>query len=102
MPAAPEWIVIAVVALILLGPKKLPDLAKVIGRALGEIQRARDDFHREITGVPPLPKIEIPKGLASLQPPGAAELKDGAAGACQHTGAEAIPPPSAQETDRSA
>jgi sec-independent protein translocase protein TatA len=66
MPAAPEWIVIAVVALILLGPKKLPDLAKGIGRALGEIQKAREDFQREITGVPLLPKISTPPGMTSL------------------------------------
>ena len=64
MPAAPEWIVISIVALILLGPKKLPDLAKGIGRALGEIQRAREDFHREFTGLPPLPKIETPRGVS--------------------------------------
>lgn len=70
MPAAPEWIFIAILALVLFGPKKLPDLARGIGRALGELQRAREDFHREITGVPPLPKIESPQGLQPIAPAG--------------------------------
>jgi sec-independent protein translocase protein TatA len=63
MPAAPEWIFIGILALVLFGPKKLPELAKGLGKALGEIQKAKEDFHREITGVPPLPKIEPPQGL---------------------------------------
>jgi len=62
MPAAPEWIFIGILALVLLGPKKLPELARGIGKALGELQKAKEDFHREITGVPPVPKIEIPSG----------------------------------------
>lgn len=65
MPAAPEWIVIAILALILLGPRKLPDLARGLGRALGEIQKAKEDFQREIRGVPPLPKIESARGVLS-------------------------------------
>jgi sec-independent protein translocase protein TatA len=63
MPAAPEWIFIGILALVLLGPKKLPELARGLGKALGELQKAKEDFHREIAGVPPLPKIEPPQGL---------------------------------------
>ena len=65
MPAAPEWIFIGILALVLLGPKKLPELARGLGKALGELQKAKEDFHREIAGVPPLPKIEPPQGLQS-------------------------------------
>ena len=65
MPAAPEWIFIGILALVLLGPKKLPELARGLGKALGELQKAKEDFHREITGVPPMPKIESPAGLQS-------------------------------------
>lgn len=43
-----ELIVILVIALIVLGPKKLPDLAKSLGRAMGEFQRAATDLKREI------------------------------------------------------
>lgn len=65
MPAAPEWIFIAILALVLLGPKKLPELARGIGKALGELQKAKEDFRREISGVPPMPKIESPSGVQS-------------------------------------
>ncbi|HHO74805.1 MAG TPA: twin-arginine translocase TatA/TatE family subunit [Deltaproteobacteria bacterium] len=43
-----ELIIILVLALILLGPKKLPDIAKSLGKALGEFQRASDDLKKEI------------------------------------------------------
>ncbi len=40
----PEMILILAVALIVIGPKKLPDLAKSLGRALGEFKRATSDI----------------------------------------------------------
>ena len=67
MPAAPEWIFIGILALVLLGPKKLPELARGIGKALGELQKAKEDFHREISGVPQLPKIEAPSGMEAYK-----------------------------------
>jgi TatA/E family protein of Tat protein translocase len=36
----PEMILILAVALIVIGPKKLPDLAKSLGQALGEFKKA--------------------------------------------------------------
>lgn len=39
----PELIVILVVALIIIGPKKLPDLAKSLGKGLAEFRRATED-----------------------------------------------------------
>lgn len=43
-----ELFVILIIALLVLGPKKLPDLAKALGRAMGEFQRATQDLKREI------------------------------------------------------
>lgn len=40
----PEILLILAVALIVIGPKKLPDLAKSLGRAMGEFKRATNDF----------------------------------------------------------
>ena len=40
----PEMILILAVALIVIGPKKLPDLAKSLGRALGEFKKATSDL----------------------------------------------------------
>jgi TatA/E family protein of Tat protein translocase len=44
----PELIIILAVALIVIGPKKLPDLAKSLGRALGEFKRATNDLKESI------------------------------------------------------
>lgn len=44
----PELLVILALALILIGPKKLPDLAKSLGRALGEFKRATSDLKQTL------------------------------------------------------
>lgn len=44
----PELIVILVIALIVIGPHKLPELAKSLGKGLAEFKKASDDFQRNI------------------------------------------------------
>ena len=44
----PELILILAVALIVIGPKKLPDLAKSLGRSLGEFKKATKEFKETI------------------------------------------------------
>ena len=44
----PEMLLILAIALIVIGPKKLPDLAKTLGRALGEFKRATSDLKESI------------------------------------------------------
>jgi len=41
-----ELLVIAVVALILFGPRKLPEIGRTVGRGIAEFKRASDDFKR--------------------------------------------------------
>ena len=50
-----EWAVIAgIIALLLfLGPKKIPELAKGLGRAFGEFRRGRDEIRKEVEGLVP-------------------------------------------------
>jgi TatA/E family protein of Tat protein translocase len=47
----PELLLILALALIVIGPKKLPDIAKALGRGLAEFRRATDElktsFHEE-------------------------------------------------------
>ena len=43
-----EVIVILVVALLVVGPKKLPELAKTLGRGMAEFRRTADDFKSSI------------------------------------------------------
>lgn len=44
----PELLMILAVALIIIGPKKLPELAKTLGRALGEFKRATNGLKESI------------------------------------------------------
>lgn len=43
-----EIILIMIVALIFIGPKKLPDLAKMIGKGLREFRKATSEIENEI------------------------------------------------------
>jgi sec-independent protein translocase protein TatB len=40
----PELIIIFVIALIIIGPRKLPDLARALGKGLAEFRRATDQL----------------------------------------------------------
>ena len=42
-------IMIFVVVLLLFGAKKLPELARGVGKSMGEFKKEREEFKREIT-----------------------------------------------------
>ena len=44
----PELVLIFVVALLVFGPKKLPELGKSLGRGLAEFKRASEDLKKTI------------------------------------------------------
>jgi sec-independent protein translocase protein TatA len=44
----PELIIILVIALIVIGPQKLPDLARSLGKGMAEFKRATNDFKRGV------------------------------------------------------
>jgi TatA/E family protein of Tat protein translocase len=43
----PEILVILVIALIVFGPRKLPELGKTLGQSLAQFRRASEDFKRQ-------------------------------------------------------
>ena len=66
-----EWIILILLVLFLfLGPKRLPQASKTIGKAVGEYEKARQKFQREMreateqarfnTGISKLPRITGP------------------------------------------
>lgn len=66
----PELFLILVIALIVFGPKKLPEIGKNMGRMIGEFRRASQDFQRtiedEVAAVNrevQVPPAEVPKPL---------------------------------------
>ena len=44
-----DWTVILLIVLLLFGAKKLPELARGVGKSMGEFKRARDDFESQLT-----------------------------------------------------
>lgn len=43
-----EILIILLIALLILGPKEIPKVARTIGRGMRELQRAKDDISKSI------------------------------------------------------
>ena len=43
-----EIMLILIVALIFIGPQKLPEIAKTLGKSMRDLQRSANDFQREV------------------------------------------------------
>lgn len=81
-----EIVIIAVLALLLLGPDKLPDAAKLIGKGMREFKRATDDLKDQLeseislderriirpSSVPPVAAAKVP-GPSGPPPPATPE-----------------------------
>ena len=48
-PGFPELVFIFFLCLLMFGAKKLPELSRGLGKSLGEFQKAKAEFEREIT-----------------------------------------------------
>jgi TatA/E family protein of Tat protein translocase len=48
MLAGPDLLVILAIALIVFGPKKLPEIAKTIGKAMGEFKKTTEELKESI------------------------------------------------------
>ena len=59
----PELMVVMVVALIVLGPKRLPEIARLAGRWSGELRKHSDSFRREFYNSVYTPANEIQERL---------------------------------------
>ncbi|HEY1769481.1 MAG TPA: twin-arginine translocase TatA/TatE family subunit [Chthoniobacterales bacterium] len=58
----PDLIILLLIILVLFGSKKLPELAKGMGQAMREFQKAKDDFSSELHNAgnattPPAPPV---------------------------------------------
>src|SRR5262245_43271248 len=64
-----EMIVIFVIALIVLGPKRLPELARTLGRTLAEFRRTASDLRREFSDVTDDAHVASSASIAGPQAP---------------------------------
>ena len=75
----PELLIIFVVALIVFGPRKLPELGRSLGKSLAEFKRASNELrntldeeirieeHKTVPAPPP-PQLPEPAHVSSLEP----------------------------------
>jgi sec-independent protein translocase protein TatB len=54
----PEFLLIMAIALIVIGPKKLPELAKALGKALGEFKKATSELKDSLEIDKPLSDVK--------------------------------------------
>jgi Tat protein translocase TatB subunit len=79
-----ELLVIMLVALVVLGPDKLPDAARKMGNVLGELRRMSGGFQEEMRSAfedvsrPPAPSEDAPASPPKLEPVADTEPEAGA------------------------
>ena len=72
----PEIIMIFIVGLLLFGPRKMPQLGRSIGRALGEFRRASNEFKRTVEDEVAAEEIRsVEKDLRDIKTAGAEAVK---------------------------
>lgn len=49
IPSGGEWFWIFLLVTVLFGPKKLPEIARGLGRGVGEFRKAKEAFEKELT-----------------------------------------------------
>lgn len=67
----PEILLILVIALLVFGPKRLPEVGRTIGKGLGEFRRASADLKRTVNAELALDEDERPRSPRRPEPPAA-------------------------------
>jgi len=69
--AGPDMIVILLIVLLLFGSKKLPELARGMGRAVKEFGAARDEIEKGLSQPAPsgVPPVKLPDTKGARQSP---------------------------------
>jgi Tat protein translocase TatB subunit len=86
-----EIVLICAIALVVVGPKKLPELARALGKGYGEFRRAFDEMKRNVET--DFQTDEIRRSLLDLPPPPAAAPIQPSESLLTERPAEAAPPP---------
>jgi TatA/E family protein of Tat protein translocase len=65
----PELLLIFVVALIVFGPRKLPEIGKTLGKALNEFKKASDELKNTIEREVHVDELKDLKNITLMPPP---------------------------------
>ena len=65
----PELLMIFIVALIVFGPRKLPEIGKTLGKALGEFKKASEDLKNTIEREVHVEELKDLKNVTLMPPP---------------------------------
>jgi TatA/E family protein of Tat protein translocase len=76
IPSYPELLVILGIVLVVFGGKKLPELAKGLGKSVSEFKKAKDEFDKEVAKTPETPTSTAATTIAPTQPSAPATTKD--------------------------
>src|SRR5207245_6061027 len=74
----PEMLFIFLLALIIFGPKKLPEIGRQIGRALNELRRASNEFKAQIESE--ISQLDVEPNRQTILPPAEPPVGSVAAG----------------------
>ena len=82
---APELIIILVIALLVIGPGKLPDVGSALGKSIREFRKATNEVQESVSA--PIP----PKAASAQEPPAATTAASAAeAATCSTYSSETI------------
>lgn len=93
----PELLVVLVIGLLVLGPKRLPEIARSLGRGMSEFRRASTELRESLTST--FEPADKPADKPAGKPAGKAEGDAGQAAAREDASAEK--PPEDHDTDDS-
>ncbi len=86
-----EMIFLFFLALLIFGPKKLPEIGRQVGRALNEFKRASDEFKSQIQSE--INKIDVEEGSHVILPPASEPVGAIAAGSLPEETSPPAPSP---------
>ncbi len=88
-----EMVIILVIALIVFGPRKLPELGRSLGKSLGEFKRASNELRNTLDEEIRIEERRAPKAAAPKPTPASAPGPAEAGGSAEPSAPAAAPQP---------
>ncbi len=92
-----EIVIVAILALVLLGPDKLPEAAKMLGKTLQDLKKATDGLKGQLEAEMYSVEKVVKKAIDGVEAGPGPAVPPVAAAAAARTGAPGAPPPASAE-----